>query len=487
MPDNRLPLLPLLLDGVPPGLEQMLAQEGVPFRHRAEDPLAGRFVLFDSRRGPVRPAAGGQRVIDITSLRPGERTDPFDAMLDQHSARHQWQIAGLTVCEEIARVDRRAVRQRVLGRLRELVEQGGGVWLRLCAFPFPYRSALSFRIDYDEFDLADFNATHEAISGMEHATSHFVNAAAYLPHSNVLGRFKGLEIGSHGFRHHTYRTKQENLENIRRGIESLEAFGLEPAGFAAPHGRYNRGLGEAMEALGITHSSEFALAYDDLPFWPDRSKVLQVPIHPVSLGIFLEAVQGEGARRNAATQQAVRAAVDHFRQTARAKYHAGEPVFFYGHPTRRLGRYPQLLRAVFDTAGAFGAIWPTTLGRFAQWWRVRSRVRLSVSSDHGRYVVAVHHLPKDYRLAVEYWRGRHVARIPLEGRRLRFSPAALAYENRQPRCGVHPVRIDRPEGIGGRFRRMIDWEHVTPIEEISKGDWRNWTKRILRSCLETRH
>jgi len=207
---------------------------------------------------------------------------------------------------------------------------------------------------------------------------------------------------------------------------------------------------------------------------------LQVPVHPVSLGIFLEVVQGDGARRNSATQQVVRAAVDYFRQTARAKYHAGEPVFFYGHPTRRLGRYPQLLRAVFDTAGVFGAIWPTTLGRFAEWWRVRSRVRLSVSGGDGRFVVAAHHLPKDYRLAVEYWRGRHVARIPLEGRPLQFSPSALAYENRQPRCGVHPVRIDPPEGIRGRFRRMIDWERVTPIEEISKADWRNWTKRILR-------
>lgn len=45
--------LPLLLWETPPGLELILAQEGVPFeRVRDARPLAfrgGRFVLFDSR------------------------------------------------------------------------------------------------------------------------------------------------------------------------------------------------------------------------------------------------------------------------------------------------------------------------------------------------------------------------------------------------------------------------------------------------------
>ena len=50
------------------------------------------------------------------------------------------------------------------------------------------------------------------------------------------------------------------------------------------------GLKAALEKLQVGHSSEFGLAYDDLPFWPRQSSVLQVPVHPVSLGIFLNAV-----------------------------------------------------------------------------------------------------------------------------------------------------------------------------------------------------
>ena len=32
------------------------------------------------------------------------------------------------------------------------IEQAGGIWLCVAAFPFPYRSALNFRIDYDRYE-----------------------------------------------------------------------------------------------------------------------------------------------------------------------------------------------------------------------------------------------------------------------------------------------------------------------------------------------
>ena len=487
MPNHELPLLPLILDNVPMGLVQALAQEGVPFRHRWKGAMAGRFVLFDSRRGPCSTLGYGQEGIDVDGLREGSDGDPFEALLDHRSARYQWQIASLTVAEDVARVDRRAIRKLVLRWLRRRLEAAGGIWLRISPFPYPYRSAINFRIDYDEYDAADFDATLAAIAGHEEATSHFVNAAAYLPHADVLHRLEGLDIGSHGFRHHTYRTRQENFENIRRGIEALEAFGIEPSGFVAPHGRFNRGLLDAMEDLRIGHSSEFGLAYDDLPFFPYgspggcvESTVLQIPIHPVSLGMFLENVRGDGPRRAAATQQAVRAAVDYFRQTARARYRSGEPLFFYGHPSGRLGRFPQLLRAVFDTADTFGAIWKTSLTAFAAWWRVRGSMRLSVVRQGEQFVVRSRRLPPGYRVGVEFSRGRHVARMPLDGLQLRFQPSALAYENRMHLSGVRPLRVDRPEGLRNHVRRMIDWERVTPIDEIPTDSWRNLAKRTLR-------
>ncbi len=76
---------------------------------------------------------------------------------------------------------------------------------------------------------------------------------------------RGFDVGSHGYRHHTYHFAKDNLANVRRGIGVLRQAGLEPSGYAAPHGRFNRGLLAGLEELGVTHSSEFALAYDELP------------------------------------------------------------------------------------------------------------------------------------------------------------------------------------------------------------------------------
>ena len=503
---NQLPLLPLILDDVPPGFDRALAQEGVPFQRHVAGPVKGRFLLFDSRRGRRAVAAAGQKLIDIDRLRrpppantPGSSStlfgfDPFEALIDQKSARCQWQIAGFDICEEIARFDKREIRRELMARLRRSIEERGGVWIRAAAFPFPYRSAFNFRIDYDHFDPLDFNATLDAIRGQEDATTHFVNAAVHDnggDADNAWRRFQGLDVGSHGYWHHTYRSEEENLHNIRRGMETIESHGIAASGFAAPMGRFNPELLSALAKLNVSHSSEFALAYDELPFVMGESGIVQIPIHPICLALFLDAAE-EGALspsvETARIRSAVNAATEHLVSTARRRYRAGEPVFLYGHPTGRLGRHPQLLSEVFGAVSEFGAVWKTTMSRFAEWWRARLAASLSVSRRGEQFVVSANNLPRNYRFGIEYFRGRHVALIPLERPMLCFSPSALAYENREARrearCddhrGLRPVRVDRPHGIKGRIRRLIDWERVTPVEEIAATSWQNLAKRTLR-------
>ncbi len=367
-----LPLLPLVLDEVPPGLHVALAQEGLPTAHRRASPQAGRFVLFDSRRGQIEPPLAGQTPLDIHQLRVGFPNDPFAALIDEGSARFQWRIGPVAVSEEIARVDKRALRRRLMSGLRRMIEAVGGVWLKLAAWPFPYRSAFNFRLDHDEFDQDDFDAVLEALNGHEAAVSHYVCASTHAHEQAALLRLRGSDVGSHGYWHHTYYDPQDNLKNIRRGIEVLQQAGLEPSGYVAPHGRFNRGLAWALESLGISHSSEFALAYDDLPFFPPEGSVLQIPVHPICLGIFLEAV---GQVSNLSRQvenlshKAADAAAAHLGQMIETKYHAGEPIFLYGHPDGRLGRYPHVLRTTLQTAAGYSGLWRTDRTTLAHWWR----------------------------------------------------------------------------------------------------------------------
>ena len=97
MANARLPLLPLILDRVPPGLRQALAQEGIPIRDRLLGPPQARFLLFDSRTGRQDPPAAGQVALDVAPLRKLLPEDPFEALVDERMGRFQWRVAGLTL------------------------------------------------------------------------------------------------------------------------------------------------------------------------------------------------------------------------------------------------------------------------------------------------------------------------------------------------------------------------------------------------------
>ncbi|MHB8903081.1 MAG: hypothetical protein ACYC6Y_30335, partial [Thermoguttaceae bacterium] len=253
---------------------------------------------------------------------------------------------------------------------------------------------------------------------------------------------------------------------------------LAPSGFVAPHGRFNRSLQTAMDRLEIGHSSEFAIAYDELPFLPAGSGVLQIPVHPVCLGIALEAARSIGQH---ADHRAVAATIGHFRAVIEAKYSAAEPIFLYGHPTGRLGRYPEVVRTVFEEIATRGEIWPVTMTEWAAWWRARSRARLTVARDGEDLAVELEQDPSPYRIGLEYCREREVARFPIDGPRLRISPEAIPYQQRSERPASQVVRIDPPQDLRARMRHWIDWERETPVDEIAPTSLRNVAKRTLRS------
>src|SRR5690606_30009972 len=139
--------------------------------------------------------------------------DPFDALLDEQAERFQWRIGSTLVSEEVARVDKRAVRSRLMSRLRRLLEQAGGVWMKLAAWPFPHRSAFNFRLDHDEYDEDDFHAVMNAVAGHEASVSHYVCASTHESEQAALLRLRGSDVGSHGYWHHTYYDAEDNLKN----------------------------------------------------------------------------------------------------------------------------------------------------------------------------------------------------------------------------------------------------------------------------------
>ncbi len=373
-----LPPLPLMLWETPPGLELALAQEGAPFvRVRDPHPLAfraGRFVLFDGRKvtpGQVRAnLSSGHVALDVDLFRQGQRVDPFRALIDTEGAPATWSIEGLSVVERVARHPKARIRRRLIDQIRQAVTQSGGIWARLAPYPFPYRSAFNLRLDLDEPNLEDYERFAEARRPLDDCSTHFVSTGAYGGMARVLDDLRGVDTQSHGHYHFVYREPEANRRNVERAHQILVDSGSSPEGFAGPHGRWNEGLDQVLEDLGYSYSSDFQLGYDDVPFYPWRgdrfSEVLQVPVHPLCEGVFLEA--GGDARTVA----------DHFIRVFRVKVEAGEPAFVYGHPERRLGRHPEIVSALAEAVGRESMLWRTTLTEFARWWRWRGERRWSV-------------------------------------------------------------------------------------------------------------
>lgn len=470
--------LPLLVADVPQGLRQALSQEGVPWRDYVPGSRAGRFVLYDSSRLTPR-LCDGQVPIDVGVLSRGQSGNSFDALTDERAARIAWPIGRLTVEETVARVDRAAVRQQLLRELRTKLEAAGGLWLRISAFPYPYQTAFNFRIDHDEFVAADFDATLAIVERHADCISHYVCASTHVRHRPALARLRGMHVGSHGFWHHTYRDSAANLANVRRGIDALIEAGSTPDGFAAPLGRFNRGLLEALESLSVSHSSEFGLAYDDLPFCPTGSGVVQVPIHPICLGLCLDAAR-LAYPADESGKIAAQTALDHFLRMAGEKYEAHEPIFFYGHPAGRLGQFPEVLRGLFEFIESLERMWRVTLAEFARWWQVRSKIEIEAVRRAGRVEVTAASCPPGYLAAIEYWLNDRAAALPLANGRATFSIDAPARQPRRAQRRSHPGRFTRRSGWRERLRQYLDWECSTPLDEIDTRTWRGWAKRTLR-------
>ncbi len=488
LPENSLPLLPLVLGSVPPGLRMALAQEGVPTVEADRGLPGGKFFLFDSLTAEPGELAQGQVPLDVAPLRAGPGPDPFVALVDRQSTRRWWQLGPWRVSEEVARFDKRQIRRRLMDELRGRLEQLGGIWLRVGPYPFPFRSVFNLRLDHDDFDAADFDRLLTAIDGRERSTSHFICGSTHHDQFEALQRLRGLDVGSHGYWHHTYHDPAENLRNVRRGMEVLQAAGITPSGFVAPGGRFNAGLQGVLDQLAVSHSSEFALAYDDWPFFPTGSQVLQLPVHPICLGLFLEAARGPLVPPGSGPLEAAQAAAQHLAQAVQAKYRAGEPILLYGHPDKRLGRYPQVIEAVYSAVGECGSLWATTLSQWNDWWRLRSAVKLAVWAERDGYRATAEGLPARFPVAVEFWRDQHVAVMPVRAAQWSFAPSALAYLRRPDQPPTLPVRIDGAhravapaQPIRQRLKRWLDWEKATPLDEIPRDTVRGWLKHRLRT------
>jgi len=399
-----------------------------------------------------------------------------------------FRFGDVLACETVARASKKGARQTLLRQLQDAYARQNLYLPRLGLYPRGFSTIFSFRVDADEYEAEAFGRFFRTARRYAPAISLFVCASTYEKAKKECldCRDAGFDLHSHGFVHYTYRSKAQNVFNLKKANAFLGQLGIHPKGFAAPHGRWNAGLQEALEEIGFEFSSDFSYNYDDIPDYPilrgRRSGVLQIPIHPVGLGVYMEAA----CHYKAQTVEA------YFGTLFQRKKNNGEPVFFYDHPTRWLGEHPEFMDFLFRAAFADKRVWVASMSQWADWWKQRDRVSLSIAQECGESVVELEAVGDEGR----FLEAGTVVFRDAHGREAQINPQAArgVYDLKEvvwqspPEVETDPVpvriREKNPLVISKKaVKHWLDWEKATPTQDLIGEDAPSRAKILLRHLV----
>lgn len=281
--------------------------------------------------------------------------------------------------ERLSSVDKATLRRVIMRLLEELFHRRNLPFVHRWFYPADARSIFCFRLDTDFCSADDAEAMVALLRRHHLSATWFVDTQDEARLKSTYAQFTDQEIGLHCHSHVVFDDVQRNRLNLTRGVEALRRVGIVPHGFAAPFGEWNPALDAVLQEQGFDYSGEFGVGYDDLPFYPllpdGLSTVLQVPIHPISLGRL--------RRSHFTTQQMT----DYFLAVMQRNFARNLPQIFYHHPHH--GRL-EVFDALFANVTESGI--PTmNMGQWTDWWKERLQAevtvtlhgnRLSYSSSH---------------------------------------------------------------------------------------------------------
>ncbi|MBI5761188.1 MAG: hypothetical protein HZA46_21910 [Planctomycetales bacterium] len=450
-----LPLLPLMLAGVPRLVSEALREVGVPVATLPRVPLiangCGRFVLFDSRSTTSltranRAVEQGLQTIDLAAV--------------------------LTCLDDAAHaspIGPQAVLAKCMEHLKHEIEARGGVWLRVADYPFPYHSATSVAIGYPtEVVAADVlrNLPRNLLSHW----SHYISTRSRPEQLSCWREMPGADIG--------WLVEPDDLESSRR--KTLTHWTTRAARFRDASVAV-RGLMLTTAGLRLPATRDlvpFGLGYsghpDCLPACRMENGSRESTVDWVQLGTITLRDAITAALRDFTFESSSRSAKvvddrldsDHvlapddgelfeslsdttrsesLHEWVRAHYLAGEPLFLVATAdTPSLGT---ALRQVHAAATRCPLMWQPSIGEFVRWWRLRQQLALQVWRRDGVYEIQVQGPAADHApWAIEIWKGGHVATLPLKQSEIRVAEEGLVFMRAETKscCGIslapnHPL------------------------------------------------
>ncbi|MCK4358633.1 MAG: polysaccharide deacetylase family protein [Candidatus Cloacimonetes bacterium] len=328
---------------------------------------------------------------DITSLDSGLKIKikrigkgivlilPFNvnkAILDISNSRKKFYFKRKELpSERIAKISKGEIRRIVRISLEYLHHFRELPFVQLWYYPKGYSNIFAFRVDTDFCEQKDVIELYKICEENRIPCSWFIDTKSSENWISDFTKMKNQEIGLHCYRHRVFKDYNNNRKNLEKGQKILEKYGINPIGFVSPYGEWNYNLGNNIEDLGFKYSSEFSLNYDDLPFFPyieNRfSKVLQIPIHPISIGRL---------RRSHFTDEEV---WQYYKNVIVQKIKLCEPIIFYHHPShKKFDIFDRIFKFINEHS-----VKKIDFDGLSNWWKKRSEVKFNPIFNNDKLII----------------------------------------------------------------------------------------------------
>jgi len=265
--------------------------------------------------------------------------------------------------ERVSKVSKGGIRYLVQTSLQYLFHCCKLPFLHLWYFPDGAKSLFSFRVDTDFSKKQEVEKLYQICRKNKIRATWFIETKTQADWIDFYQGMQDQNIGYHGYRHRIFPDKSRNLQDFKQGLSIFKKNGILPKGYAAPYGEWNPTLAQIVQEKGFLYSSEFGIAYDDFPFLPYLNKsfssVLQIPIHPISIG---------SLRRARHTHQDM---LNYYLRIMEIKRAAYQPIIFYHHPCHGcLAIFEQLFKKVVKEN-----IPTITMEDYSSWWKRRIDIK----------------------------------------------------------------------------------------------------------------
>ena len=291
--------------------------------------------------------------------------------------------------EIVAIVSKNKLRKILSVSLEYLFHRRNLPFVRKWYYPEDFKNLFMFRIDTDFCAEEDALELFDLCNKYKIPATWFVDTKSEDDLAGIYNRMKNQEIALHCFQHYVFDDYESNKKNIELGLELLKKAGIDPVGFAAPFGDWNSNLARVLQDKKFKYSSEFALDHDNFPFYPiidgKYSDVLQIPIHPISLGRL--------NRSHFSDQEMFL----YFKQVIDQKLKKNEPIIIYHHPAHRKF---EIVKRIFDYINSKN-LWKPTFSEYAEWRAKRDKIQISYYFDGEK--IFIENMPTEqFRLVISY-------------------------------------------------------------------------------------